>query len=428
MFPHAPCCSRGHFIFCVYFFLAPTATKQKKATVIKPGGSFAPSPGFYIPGAEGADESSTPVPEARKDRAVSLPKSTPRRSSRHKNKNVPKENEVIELLSDGDESESGLVSSQADRSNVSNTPNPSIRQHVVNGIVSLTSSLLSHLQTPTKPLPTRRKHLRLDVSRIAIGKKVFYSESEVVFKKGVLKLYDKSKHRNPLYIAQIDFPRDECKLFRYFLTDDCDDSPVGSFVALKVKPTKDNNLSQYHNAYQMNSGEDLKSYVVVEFHSSKDLEEMMDMMADLPAWAPFTENSELDPAEKSAFCVALSAARGKQRRGTAKVTDAFVDNRDEDTVLLVYPFAGDTLAMENAAEGLPEASGTLFATGETEATEMEPTDRDGDISSEPSGSDGAVVVKTEHRRHFLTIQVRDFERLCPGEFLNDTLIDFWIQW
>ena len=30
--------------------------------------------------------------------------------------------------------------------------------------------------------------------------------------------------------------------------------------------------------------------------------------------------------------------------------------------------------------------------------------------------------------HFVTITVEDYDRLDPGEWLNDSLVDFWMQW
>ena len=32
------------------------------------------------------------------------------------------------------------------------------------------------------------------------------------------------------------------------------------------------------------------------------------------------------------------------------------------------------------------------------------------------------------RTHYLTIRGDDFDRLDHGEFLNDTLVDFWMTW
>jgi Ulp1 family protease len=62
---------------------------------------------------------------------------------------------------------------------------------------------------------------------------------------------------------------------------------------------------------------------------------------------------------------------------------------------------------------------------------------DGEEGMGPNSSDGAETSenakansskKTKSRAHSLTICEEDNERLQPGEFLNDTLIDFWMQW
>lgn len=34
----------------------------------------------------------------------------------------------------------------------------------------------------------------------------------------------------------------------------------------------------------------------------------------------------------------------------------------------------------------------------------------------------------KQKNHIITIRGEDYDRLAPGEFLNDTLIDFWISW
>jgi Ulp1 family protease len=69
------------------------------------------------------------------------------------------------------------------------------------------------------------------------------------------------------------------------------------------------------------------------------------------------------------------------------------------------------------------------------------SDSDANLNSKPiiSGDsdqgkpeEGGVGEKAEPekktRAHFLTIRQEDFDRLDDGEFLNDTLIDFWMQW
>ena len=37
-------------------------------------------------------------------------------------------------------------------------------------------------------------------------------------------------------------------------------------------------------------------------------------------------------------------------------------------------------------------------------------------------------VKGSRRKHFLTIRVEDYNRLDPEEWLNDSLVDLWMQW
>ena len=40
----------------------------------------------------------------------------------------------------------------------------------------------------------------------------------------------------------------------------------------------------------------------------------------------------------------------------------------------------------------------------------------------------SMSVYTSERSHFLTIREEDMDRLEHGEYLNDTLVDFWMQW
>jgi Ulp1 family protease len=45
-----------------------------------------------------------------------------------------------------------------------------------------------------------------------------------------------------------------------------------------------------------------------------------------------------------------------------------------------------------------------------------------EVDRNPDSSD------TSSRTHYLTIREDDRERLQPGQFLNDTLVDFWMSW
>jgi Ulp1 family protease len=125
---------------------------------------------------------------------------------------------------------------------------------------------------------------------------------------------------------------------------------------------------------------------------------------------------------------------------TSRTKQGFLEGKKEEDILLVYPFDGDEQLIEKAAEGLDEASrgdpynaDSVSERVMVEATEIDTTDPKvsdaGKVSS--GGSDKGEAdpeTNTRGRAHFITVRVEDYERLEPGEFLNDTLIDFWMQW
>ena len=62
--------------------------------------------------------------------------------------------------------------------------------------------------------------------------------------------------------------------------------------------------------------------------------------------------------------------------------------------------------------------------------EMNDRENDDDRSTAAhmqDSSDKDVKGKSS-RMHYVTIRDEDIERLCPGQFLNDTLVDFFMRW
>jgi Ulp1 family protease len=80
---------------------------------------------------------------------------------------------------------------------------------------------------------------------------------------------------------------------------------------------------------------------------------------------------------------------------------------ENQKVILVYPFVGGD-RIEMAAKGLKL---TLF---DEKMLSLE------ELTLQQEASMG--------RAHFLTITREDRDRLEPGEFLSDTLVDFWMRW
>jgi Ulp1 family protease len=49
-------------------------------------------------------------------------------------------------------------------------------------------------------------------------------------------------------------------------------------------------------------------------------------------------------------------------------------------------------------------------------------------SGEEKKSNDATTSTVQQRAHFVTIRVEYYKRLDPGKWLNDSLVDFWMQW
>ena len=83
----------------------------------------------------------------------------------------------------------------------------------------------------------------------------------------------------------------------------------------------------------------------------------------------------------------------------------------EDPVLVVFPFQFhvDETTLNNAARELTELGGDSL----------------GVVGSEYNGGNSS---KTIGRTNAVSIQKRDKDRLAPGIYLNDSPIDFWLDW
>lgn len=89
-------------------------------------------------------------------------------------------------------------------------------------------------------------------------------------------------------------------------------------------------------------------------------------------------------------------------------------NVEPDEVVLVFPFNATYEKLDQAADGLTEANDMLVASENIDTEEIDDN--------------------TKHRtfqnvwKHDHTIRGEDYERLKPGKYLNDNLIDLWMTW
>jgi Ulp1 family protease len=113
--------------------------------------------------------------------------------------------------------------------------------------------------------------------------------------------------------------------------------------------------------------------------------------------------------------------------------NTFVADRKQNDILLIYPFAWDKEKIERAADGLNEAGANSMLEQESEADETSTT-KEPPRSASPApetsedSSDNRQAIKARKRAHHLTVRAEEHGRLDPDEWLNDTLIDFWMQW
>lgn len=92
----------------------------------------------------------------------------------------------------------------------------------------------------------------------------------------------------------------------------------------------------------------------------------------------------------------------------------------ENKLLVVYPFGVDEAILSEAASGLKELGGDLLGIDDMDDTKPPAASAMHDVEDDVKGKSS--------RTHYVTIRDDDVERLCPGQFLNDTLVDFWMRW
>jgi hypothetical protein len=253
---------------------------------------------------------------------------------------------------------------------------------------------------------------------------------------------------------------------------------------LRVEPTESNGFDQVSKYLRAIDGEgdmhviSKKGYIVLEFRSKGELLHLLEWMKGHSSLKPFLEGpgatlASLDECKEFAATMldnihreqkdredSISSpwARTKRRGSKARNTES-----NSKEIFLVFPFDTAESNIDAAAESLTEASHVVeqaAATkniGRADSSDNEEnggrvrdmrfkTDRtvdervstdtkypgnssDSDTGIEAVVEDGnADETKKKVRAHYLTIRKEDMDRLEPGEFLNDTLIDFWMEW
>jgi len=345
-----------------------------------------------------------------------------------------------------------------------------------------TASNSSASNSPPAKTKTRREpptdKLDMDVIRIMVGNKSYSNGCRMYFRLGeehpgsiVLECNPNNQAGACNEIIEVALDESVVDL-KYYLTDeleaencqlanlslgDQDQEPRKGkveddyvpFLAMRVKPNDTNRLGKFERSYlgtpdkEVSPADNSRNYIVVELRSNNNFLRLRNQCRGEhdhtnPVLEKLLESPSLSKEDSRNYTRWLFKCienEKKERLQSSSQDSASITQESSPvtrrttrsgalrrplrpTTLLVYPFDSDETSIENAARGLLEASGQ--------------TDRD-DASSVPGADDTDHSSSADHpvsngRTHYLTIQSADFDRLRPYEFLNDTLIDFWMRW
>ena len=149
--------------------------------------------------------------------------------------------------------------------------------------------------------------------------------------------------------------------------------------------------------------------------------EQMRQHPDLGVWCKEDSEMEFQDRKKYMHALIVDSQKEKNARCTAIKTrsgGANKKNEVENNVLLVYPFDVNEELLREASRGLLELGGDLLGVQEDEPS----------VEDQLVEDDVTRATKKPPRTHHVTIRDEDYERLSPGQFLNDTLVDFWMRW
>jgi Ulp1 protease family, C-terminal catalytic domain len=330
------------------------------------------------------------------------------------------------------------------------------------------------------------KHL-YDAARIAIGEKVYVTDCNVALNEdGFLWVACREEsgiHMSGKFNLRLD---DAVQEVKYFLLDDNNDNMDGgvildvdadshhddlllerqeedylSFLLLKInescagnykKPTSDSRrlpIGTYTILIDFRVDSEIKEFLkvlvrivggskleAIAFTTAKDDDDgfgarLSETQAEHYGRV-FVEHSQEEMKRRLAI---------KQGKASSKSNNKVLQDKGENDILLVYPIAGgDAVEIDAAANGLNEVRGPAIvpavvpvdAAAAAIAASSESCESNDCIATEvivvAEAEAGPTVTNKPGRTHNVTIHVGDYMRLEPKEYLNDSLIDFWMRW
>jgi len=195
------------------------------------------------------------------------------------------------------------------------------------------------------------------------------------------------------------------------------------YLIMRISPTQENRFSIYSNKYltdkkypsvKVASKKELKKrYIVAEVHDKLAFLNLLDYLKKNEMLHSLLMGGEITHAEVHDKIISLHPPKMENE---LEMPDAIYE---PDQTVLVFPFHVKSTELTGASENLIEADGKLTLSGGSSFFAMEAED-----NAQPEHTQNQRLAKV----HTVTIRGEDYDRLKPYEFLNDTLIDFWISW
>lgn len=158
---------------------------------------------------------------------------------------------------------------------------------------------------------------------------------------------------------------------------------------------------------------------------------MLEQMRDNATLEPFLRSDpKIEYYELKEYTAALikdTEEENNKRRRSTRLSRANAKRKSStsDKPILVFPFKADDDEFFTAASKLNELKLAREQTSVEIERSIQPQDSD---LNDPQAENENERVKGSARTHYITIREDDMERLEPGEFLNDSLVDFWMKW
>ncbi|KAG7367421.1 Ulp1 protease family protein [Nitzschia inconspicua] len=151
--------------------------------------------------------------------------------------------------------------------------------------------------------------------------------------------------------------------------------------------------------------------ILIQFEEEEEFQDLLVSMSDAGLTLEAVGKDAVDLPTLAKEAEKLRMCRSSVSRTRRK--NPFSSGKAKDDILLVYPFAEDRSKIEAAVQTL-----NIFST--------QRDSKDLDDSAQTHFS--ANPIEFHQRSHYITVRVKDYDRLEPEVWLNDSLIDFFMLW